>query len=811
MKIANTFLLSIYCIAFSSLMLSHSASAQKMMLDHDGSKRTLALVIGISDYKHLNSLQFAHKDAEDFANFLTAKDGMNLPKDDVVIFTNDQATQSNVMYKGFNWLNDELNEGDEAFIFFSGHGDISDKDEIDILKTGYLLTHESEKDKYESTAVPMVYFLKQFHLIAKNKKAVIRVIMDVCHAGIGTKPGGIINLLEMGGHLDPDKQIIITSCRYDQYSWEYEALQNGCFSYFFLQGLKGAADLDGNKEITLKELEKYSMENVERYVKQRNNTYQFPEFKGYYSHRIADVDGQYQPTDIAAGFDHPGNLKQGTRKGVNHDAKTIDPKVESLIKEMENKGLSNLEIQSANDLYLEQPEKTKDQRVAKRKMKRSLVATMIEKADKTLTAYFDKEGEIVNHPYFVPASEYYLKSAELLGKKHFLYNELLAKYFFMEALRLKALNPNDPKVTDYLNSSLTLEPIASYTLNELGNIYFAKGELETALEYYQKANMISPAWGKNIVKANKSLQQKQTAQQLFATKSPYNAIPNSYETASENRLSSNNSSAGPGNTEDNVFHIQLAAASKVNRAEFKTVEDLGPVNPKFNPEKNLINTWLGPFDSEEEAKIKLKKAKERGFKDAFLVETPRDSSFQKKLDEKKAEVKKEIAAAMPYQVRIASVKAFNKAEYARLGKIGNIEVDTVIVKGKTFLRVLMRFNLKEEATAALQKIKKEGFADAYIFENQAQALKSEAPGVIPSSYENTQVNPAIYKIRVATVSKLVENQFSNLETLGHIYMDVLHDRGLIRVSLGDYSNKTKALEILDNVKKLGYKDAFIQQ
>ncbi len=463
-------------------------------------------------------------------------------------------------------------------------------------------------------------------------------------------PGGIINLLEMGGHLDPDKQIIITSCRYDQYSWEYEALQNGCFSYFFLQGLKGAADLDGNKEITLKELEKYSMENVERYVKQRNNTYQFPEFKGYYSHRMADVDGRYQPTDIAA-----------------------------------------------------------------------------------------------------------------------------------------------------------------YTLNEMGNRYFAKGELETALEYYQKANRVSPTWGRNIIKTNKSIQQKQAAQQLFATKSPYNAIPNSYEIVAENSSSSNGSVIVSGNMEENVFHIQLAAASQVNRGEFKTVEDLGPINPKFNPEKNLINTWLGPFDSVEEAKTKLKKAKERGFKDAFLVETPRDSSFQKKLDEKKAVLKKELAAAMPYQVRIASVKAFNKAEYTRLEKIGSIEVDTAIVNGKTFLRVLMRFNLKEEATVALQKVKKEGFADAYIFENQAQALESKTPGDLPSSYESTNANPAIYKIRVATVSKLVENQFSNLESLGHIYMDVLHDRGLIRVSLGDYPTKAKALEVLDKVKKLGYKDAFIQK
>ena len=194
----------------------------------------------------------------------------------------------------------------------------------------------------------------------------------------------------------------------------------------------------------------------------------------------------------------------------------------------------------------------------------------------------------------------------------------------------------------------------------------------------------------------------------------------------------------------------------------------------------------------------------------FWLRLPEIPVSKKKLDEKRVEMKKEAAAAMRYQVRIAAVKSFNKAEFAQLDKIGEVEAEQVTVKGKTLFRVLMRSNLKEEAIAILQKVKKGGFQDAYIFENKTQALTSNGPASVPSSYESTVLNPAKYKVRVVTVSKLVENQFSNLEGLGEILMDVDHEKGLIRVSLGYYPNKKKATEILNKIKKLGYKDAFIQ-
>ena len=55
-----------------------------------------------------------------------------------------------------------------------------------------------------------------------------------------------------------------------------------------------------------------------------------------------------------------------------------------------------------------------------------------------------------------------------------------------------------------------------------------------------------------------------------------------------------------------------------------------------------------------------------------------------------------------------------------------------------------------------------------------------------------------------------ENQFKDLEKLGTVYMDVIHERNLIRIYLGDFQTKKHAVDTLSKVRSMGYKDAFVQ-
>ena len=57
---------------------------------------TYAIIIGISDYKLVQDLQYAHKDAQAFENFLLTDAGGKIPKKNIETFLNDNATRNNV-------------------------------------------------------------------------------------------------------------------------------------------------------------------------------------------------------------------------------------------------------------------------------------------------------------------------------------------------------------------------------------------------------------------------------------------------------------------------------------------------------------------------------------------------------------------------------------------------------------------------------------------------------------------------------------------------------------------------------------------
>jgi len=57
---------------------------------------TYAIIIGISDYKLVPDLQYAHKDAQSFEDFLISEAGGKVPRPNIETFLNENATRNNV-------------------------------------------------------------------------------------------------------------------------------------------------------------------------------------------------------------------------------------------------------------------------------------------------------------------------------------------------------------------------------------------------------------------------------------------------------------------------------------------------------------------------------------------------------------------------------------------------------------------------------------------------------------------------------------------------------------------------------------------
>ena len=102
--------------------------------------KSYALVIGISKYQDeaINSLNFADKDAQAFVDYCISTQGLEIPKENTRLLTNESASYWNII-DGLDWLKLVAKKDDQIFIYFAGHGDMESKE----LKFGYLLAHDS--------------------------------------------------------------------------------------------------------------------------------------------------------------------------------------------------------------------------------------------------------------------------------------------------------------------------------------------------------------------------------------------------------------------------------------------------------------------------------------------------------------------------------------------------------------------------------------------------------------------------------------------------------------------------------------------
>jgi len=95
----------------------------------------------------------------------------------------------------------------------------------------------------------------------------VTVVLESCFSG-GSQSGSLLKNIspiyisvEKQG-LTYENSTVFSSSQGDQISTWYNEKQHGMFTYFFLKGLQGNADLDKNDEITVKELYEFTNNDV---------------------------------------------------------------------------------------------------------------------------------------------------------------------------------------------------------------------------------------------------------------------------------------------------------------------------------------------------------------------------------------------------------------------------------------------------------------------------------------------------------------------------------------------------------------------
>ena len=231
-----------------------------------------AVVIGVGNYESatIPRLRYTVPDAEAVYQTLIGPAGFK--KDNVLLLTDRserKPTLRNIKWALGTFLGRSAKKDDTVLIFFAGHG-APEVDTRGVERDGlakYLIPSDADPDDLYSTALPMDELQTIFGRIEAER---VVAFLDACYSGgaggrtfssKSTRAGTVDDLfLE---RLTRSKgRAIITASRTNEVSIELPELGHGIFSYFLVNGLKGAADLNRDGIVSLQELYEYVEQQV---------------------------------------------------------------------------------------------------------------------------------------------------------------------------------------------------------------------------------------------------------------------------------------------------------------------------------------------------------------------------------------------------------------------------------------------------------------------------------------------------------------------------------------------------------------------
>ena len=221
-------------------------------VDRSPEVKIWAVVVGVGRYTAMPVLKYSDDDAYQFYAFLKSPEGGALPDKQIKVLVDEDATRVNIL-QTMRQILLRADENDEIVFYFSGHGVDGAFLPQDFDGINNRLLHSDVKTIFEQSK-------------AKYKLC----IADACFSG---------SLLAMKQPLAPQIQAfyrafdntqggmaLFMSSKSQEYSLEDQGLRSGIFSHYLSRGLKGEADFDGNKIVTIRELYDFVYKNVRTYT-----------------------------------------------------------------------------------------------------------------------------------------------------------------------------------------------------------------------------------------------------------------------------------------------------------------------------------------------------------------------------------------------------------------------------------------------------------------------------------------------------------------------------------------------------------------
>lgn len=248
----------------------------------------IAVVVGVKDYEHTDvpDVDYALNDAQTMKKYLVRTLGFR--EENVILTENASGSELRRLFgtesspKG--QLYNYVREGEsEVFVFYSGHGAPNPETE-----RAYLLGADTNPNYMAINGYPLNQLYENLALIPARS---VTVALDACFSGV-SQGGKIVQnvspavLSVENPVISMDNGLAFSAGAANQVSSWYPEKEHGLFTYYFLKGLRGAADQDGDHAITAKELQSYVVDEVSYRARRMHNREQTPQLVGQNKDRV---------------------------------------------------------------------------------------------------------------------------------------------------------------------------------------------------------------------------------------------------------------------------------------------------------------------------------------------------------------------------------------------------------------------------------------------------------------------------------------------------------------------------------------------
>jgi Caspase domain len=226
-----------------------------------------AVLIGFNKYMDQDSfptLNYAKKDSKDLYDVLTHPEIGEFSKENVVLINDDHPYQTDrieeILYK---MVVKDRKPGDTVLVYYSGHGFIAgDRSRV------YLATPEiSLLNVMNNPKAGLGMFELYNDIFLQSNALNVIVMLDCCFSGSFNQPASVTkNEQIIPAHYDTSNfflddrlinqegKVAFVSSSEKGYSRESHEFQNGIFTYFIVNGLKGSFNTSSSGEVALRTL-----------------------------------------------------------------------------------------------------------------------------------------------------------------------------------------------------------------------------------------------------------------------------------------------------------------------------------------------------------------------------------------------------------------------------------------------------------------------------------------------------------------------------------------------------------------------------